>query len=103
MDGSKRVPRRRRLHVEHEMAQILTVAQRAGAPSAGELYRQKMEDAQVMLDKVFPWRDSYANWCTHLGRAAAQCNAVVSFGSDTYAAWESGICPSEYARQHERT
>lgn len=46
-----------------------------------------------------PWRSSYSNWTYHLGCAAARHNARIAYGAETYAAWEAGISPDDYAAE----
>jgi hypothetical protein len=51
---------------------------------------------------TLPWRNSYANWTTRVGEAAARHNARIAFGSDTYEAWEKGVSPDAYAKARAR-
>ena len=95
--------RKRRIQVERDIAKVMAATRPAGELSAGELYKRLMESQQAKLDRDLPWRHSYANWCTHLGRAAARHNARIEYGSGTYAAWESGISPDAYARERARS
>jgi len=45
-----------------------------------------------------PWENSYANWCDHLRVGAAKHNAKITYGANTYSAWQAGIPPFEYAK-----
>ncbi len=104
MDQSKK-PRKRRLQVERDVAKVITapVARvTAEALTDGELYRRSMAQQQAWLDRDLPWRASYVNWCTHVGRAAARHNAAIGFGASTYEAWELGVSPEQYASEHAR-
>lgn len=90
--------------VQRDIARIMAATQPAGELSATEQYRRSMSATakQAKLDEDLPWRHSYANWCMHLGAAAAKYNARIDYGSDTYEAWETGTSPDTYARDRSR-
>lgn len=99
-------PLKRRVHVEHDVAKVIAApaARSADAeePSDGELYQRSLAQQQEWLDRDLPWRASYLNWCTHVGRAAARHNAAIEFGPVSYEAWELGVSPEQFASSRAR-
>lgn len=98
-----RTPRKKtKAQIARDVAKVIEATRPPGELSAGEIYRRNVQAQQAKLDRDLPWRHSYANWCTHLGRAAAKYNARINYGAETYEAWESGVSPDAYARAHSR-
>jgi len=93
-----------RKQAERDVDKLMESLRPAGELSAAEQYRRSTSTTakQDKLDKELPWRHSYANWCMHVGVAAAKYNARIDYGPDTYDAWESGISPDAYARDRGR-
>lgn len=97
-------PQKRRVHVEREVAKVISApaSRPAEELTEGELYQRSLAQQQAWLDRDLPWRESYLNWCTHVGRSAARHNAVIEFGPATYEAWEIGTSPEQYASARAR-
>jgi hypothetical protein len=108
-----------RVDAEEEAARYVgdwdvTVEQKPGTPGATKTKRKTAAkpkppaprtspwDEVGTASDTLPWRNSYANWTTRVGEAAARHNARIAFGSDTYEAWEKGVSPDAYAKARAR-
>lgn len=94
---------RQNAKVRRDIARIMAATKPAELSTAEQRRRSTSSTAkQDKLDKELPWRHSYANWCMHLGVAAAKYNARIDYGTGTFDAWEEGISPDAYARDRSR-